>query len=357
MKKFLVILLALLMCLSVVACDTKKKNKDDDDEEETSTEETSCKKALELIEEGKYEEAYKELYAIRSDEEAAKLLQNFKVLHKKEVHTESRDDFVNEHTIEYSYDKNGNVIKRVETSSSEMASISEYVYDYDEDGRIVKITSNSRTQYYDRGESVVEYKYDENGRVTNVGAITYEYDKSGNLKKVSLANEAKVYYYDNNGKLIKKEELQQDEVFGTYTYYYDNERINKVVSVRNTGNGKSNTEYEYTYNENGKLAACKVDDSRDEGGNICFTYDENGNLIKADFEIEADESMAIYGRYTYDSVGNLTSLQERMGTGVEDIKYSDFVYFYLPENKMPEIKDFYDSPDSFLEITPENPIE
>ncbi len=292
-KRFLALLLALIMCLSLAACggdkDSEEEKKDEEKIEQTEKEQEKKKTpadyyndALKYLSENKDNEAYKAFVNAEGYSDSAEYLKKFEGFCSKEITSlkSSPDETLNIRTYEYdeygrvtkstldhkttgnyemdeyTYDKAGNVIEHritPSTSPNEAPDPVTYRYEYDANNNCIK-------------ESFVEYYTDGTDRVTE-----FVYDSSNRLVKKYVPSNAYIgytdsyeYKYDNEGKLVK--EIYTDTYFAKETII------------------------EYSYNENGLLI---------KKGNESFKYDNNGNLIN--HQIGPSDNYADKYTYEYDT--------------------------------------------------------
>lgn len=186
-------------------------------------------------------------------------------------------DITETDTVEYTYDKNGNLIKEsAKYHGNEIPT--ETLYEYNEKGQLLtKTKSGNATHYY----------YDENGYLmgeycfTDPDTIEYAYDENGNIVVMESCDdydtEVYTYEYDSNGNMIK-ETVTYDDSKSVYIYEYD--KKGNLISK---------------YDEDGDLRLSNL-------------YDNNGHLIS---------------EFIYDSYGDVS----------EHATYSDYKVFYCPEKE------------------------
>ncbi len=364
MKKFLLLFFTLTLCMSTVGCYDDENSffrifKSEPEattpigeamnEAENTLISTPYEKALYFIDNGKYEEAYIELYSIRTDEQAAQLLKNFKVVAQTEIYKNSMGD---NYKMEYTYDEKGNLIKTVKSNDTDWLDITDYFYEYDDEGRITRRKISAETKYYEKDDVIVEYEYDANG---NLIVPEFVFDKDGRLiRETQMLTDTIEYTYDANGNLTMRQHKSHDKIGKTFRFDYNN----NVMSSATLKSGDKTSSYDYTYDEKGNFVKCIAQIPNEGEFVLEFEYDANGNKIKSLCEVNDDGNPDTWhGEYTYDAVGNLTSFYEDSYGNVEEITYSDFAYFYIPIKSGPDARPkSYDSPDSMYETTPENPI-
>ena len=197
MKKILsILLLVSMLTICLISCNSK-----------------SYKNAFELIDIGEYHAAYEVFCELGNYKDSQKEVTKFHYLPTKIVVEEeidgvkenrgtitvsfneqnlpsqaiaSTDDGENA-ILNFTYDENGNLIKRVNTDPDGDKSI--YDYTYDEENNLIKAVYTDS----DGDKSIYDYTFDENGNL---------------IKKVytSYAGKKSVYdyTYDENGNLIKE---------------------------------------------------------------------------------------------------------------------------------------------------------
>jgi RHS repeat-associated protein len=169
-----------------------------------------------------------------------------------------------------------------------------YAYDYDSKGNLVSATDK------------LGHKH------------SYVYNSNGTLKTVTDArNNATSYSYDASGHQIK---ITPPAPLKPITFTFDG--VSRMTSMTDGNNRKSSFAYDlmdrvtkityadgssvsYGYDANGNLV-WRQDSG---GGRINFTYDALNRVVK-----ETPPSLGGLLTYTYDSVGNLTSLSDDGGT-------------------------------------------
>lgn len=315
-----------------------------------------------FINEGKFEEAYKLLLTVKSEQKAKDMLKDFLVVFE----TESQYGRGNNGTglideIKTEYDANGNPVKITKLGSSrDIQTVTQM--SYDKDNNLL-----SKDIYYSGAEKPkisIKYTYDENGwlikefhtdRSENSlnleQTFEYVYDSHGNVVEKRTTNffgfEAVevvkyVLKYDEKGRLTEKYNEEEPE-YVTYYSYYDDGTLKKEESggwlkeYDENGNiVKSDTGDEkddYVYNADGKL----LKHTRDDGKSVTvyeYTYDENGYLVKK--TADSDEYGVTTWQYYNDAYGNPEKMALTYDSGNDDgytFHYSGYKYFYRPQKK------------------------
>lgn len=334
MKKFLSVLmiisLVLLIFVSCSVSDSKTEDKDTkdvndvenieniDETPEVDTMDAKYDEACELLEKGDYLAAQK-IFKDMGDDERAKEELGYFYLMPLQISNENGIDQVvfNEQDLpvqksqtstntilnytwsedlrnvkescedsdgysiitDYSYDVNGDMIRKV-TNSGEYTFITDY--NYNENRKLTEIVYTFPDESY-----TTYYTYDENGNITEeVGDslyCEYQYDESGRLIRMyseqAKAPETINYTYDANGN-IKREDINSFGIPSTVDYFYDENR-NVISKVYNSA-GVDSRIYYYSYDENQNLIKEEtVNFGGDDINEISeYTYDENGNLRK-----------------------------------------------------------------------------
>lgn len=284
MKKILLSILAILMCASTLLSCTADNTYDGDDTK-TSKE---YKAAMELIEDGKYEEAYEALLKLEDDENAQKALENFVFGYDKIVLKASGQEMV----LEYEYDKNGNFIKQTAYTNGELTQVNEI--EYNDHGDIAKATT-----------------YLPDGTVDAVITYTYEYDANGNMTQ---------------RKLHRKEADREVESITKY-YYNDKNLLVKEES--------ESVVYENTYDDNGFLVKTSIiyGDSQTPTYVCEYENDSKGNHLKETTYNSAGEVYTTVEN-EYDNKGNLVKLTQTMGSQTQtgEYEYIGLNVFYVEKS-------------------------
>lgn len=229
----------------------------------------------------------------------------------------------------FEYDSKGNITAAIKRDGSR----TEYLYDeysrvtevrysggefigyeYNDRGKLVMINENgskTRLSYDPAGELIsisypdnksLEYTYDENGNMTGIkvtyGGVninyTYAYDSLGRLTSVS---DAVFYEYNADGSLKR-----QTNYTGTYTdYAYESGRLSRITNCK--ADGSVISFFEYSYDEMGNISSVTKND-----GTWSYGYDKLGQLISAT-DPAGDTTL-----YNYDMSGNRTSVITKDGT-------------------------------------------
>jgi len=254
--------------------------------------------------------------------------------------------------IEYTYDNEGNVIKkeRIPKSSTGTSSSDNHrswLYTY-ENGLLME---EKEIQYWNGGEftssSWIAYKYNENGlkiekaeysewegEETKEKQTYYEYDKHNRLSKELFVDDASTdqvwrflsYKYDENGNVLQIAEYHKDspelenieleeDIANRKEYVYDEQ--NRVISEKSYESIlESNTDgkiekvgekisYEitYIYSEDGYNEIIKYPE--DELGNSMLTKEEYQFIYKDDKLVKVTHDGAFYEEYSYDAKGRI----------------------------------------------------
>ena len=242
--------------------------------------------------------------------------------------------------IEYTYDKQGNLVQVKSSLENEKAQYVQYVYD--EQGNKVR-QFTGMTGPLTVTVAAVENAKDDAGKDTfTYGGKTYAVLVTGK-KKSDTIRETK-YVYDTKNRLVS----YTDPEGRTETYTYDcNSNLTKTVdkngnTLKNTYDNKNRltertakekktgkeTVHTYSYNAYGDVAV--QDDTQlvygDVSGQVTkettkltknkdvvknYTYDSNGN--KSTFSIKAGEDTKLSLSYEYDGSSRLISVKDSEG--------------------------------------------
>jgi YD repeat-containing protein len=170
----------------------------------------------------------------------------------KEIEFEDDGETEIEH-FAYEYDASDKLIRKIALENDREADIT--TYQYDSSGNLVKETSvdeeyetETTTYEYSAGKLAKKVVTDDEFETETT---TYEYDASGNLvKETSIDSdertpEVDTYEYDAAGKLVKKTDYSDDGDVEVSTYEYNAD--GKLTAETETENGRSvRTEYTYT---------------------------------------------------------------------------------------------------------------
>ena len=331
MKKIFALLLAVSLCLCLFGCDieettdSEKNDKNEDTTEETTYSEKSEKydEALNLITEGKYEDAYaifEELGDFKdSEEQLAKFhyipvdaiikyvegtyteyiniditLNDMNLI--EQVYVSIGDECAN---FEWEYDENGNVIKIIEDSPNIRNHTEEYVYD--ENGNVVRCIET----YGSGSIQVYEYEYDSNNNQTQKTIIwndgsTSEYNTS--------------YFYDSKGNITEKVETSDlgtdTSVVSTDTYTYIYGTDDRLIKATRTSSSWGTAIMNYSYDAQGNVIQVAERESSDTYTYYLYEYDNNGNIVKI-----SKDGYNKWHEYDFDEHGNMTELRYIYSSG------------------------------------------
>lgn len=199
----------------------------------------------------------------------------------------------------YSYDVYGNLIKTVDKNRNIINN------SYDKQNRLIKTEAKSK----ETGKTTSHtYSYNEYGEVSKQDDTAFEYgDVSGQVTKEVIT--------DKEGQDISK----------TYTYDSDDNRTSFSVAV----GGKTELSLDYEYDAFSRLSIVKRTDEKKNENIAEYSYDEEGNLAaRTTFENGLDIS------YQYDLSNHLIKLENNIKgkTGLESAekrKISSFQASYL----------------------------
>ena len=250
---------------------------------------------------------------------------------------------------DYSYNGIGQLMQKKLTSSQKLTDEESYTYDpfgrmtacENQDCSITNpavVDNGYQLQYsYDKNSNLLGYTLSENQ--TQKSVVSYQYDQNNRLTKATLDGKIFLYQYDQNGNLLQKQgggittqiaynkaNLPVSYQNGTlqsyaYTYALDGNRLTDSETV-------SQVQKSYQYTNRGELSAETVN-----GATTAYTYDSRGNrLTKTGNDTAA---------YLYDLANRMT--KETHATWYEDNSYdhagnlSNVYHFYQSQ----------DNPDSY----------
>ncbi len=232
----------------------------------------------------------------------------------------------------YSYDKNGNIVKKGNFIS---------IYDSTIKDRLVSF--NGVKIEYDSSNPLNPKSYGDN---------TYKFE-GRRLTKLSFSNSYYDYIYNDQGLRIKK----VDDKGNTWDYIYDGDKL--ITEIRRlTKLSFSNSYYDYIYNDQG-LRIKKVDDKGNtwdyiydgdkliteisNKGRLDFLYDENSCLYRfvkdktEKYLYIRDSLQNILGiaymngeiiiKYSYDAWGLIRKIEDSSTSNIGDLdpfRYKDY---------------------------------
>ncbi len=147
----------------------------------------------------------------------------------------TKNELTNDKTYTYVYDKNGNLTKKIHSTTGE---ITTYTWDYE--NRLTSVTKKPNADAEPTSE--VTYKYDALGRRiqknVNDTVTNYVYDGDNILLEFNAQNilEAKYIHSDQVDEVMVMERPRSphtDESFPAQKYYYHHDRLGSVTEVTN----------------------------------------------------------------------------------------------------------------------------
>ena len=245
---------------------------------------------------------------------------NIRNFHYDELDNLDWQDMVHKSTvvspdkINYTHDKNGNVL----TEASFKGDAISYVYDNLNRVTYEKLSGVDQISYtYDQGSygkgqltfadyggnNKKYYNYDIFGRLVNSTttienenfSMDFEYNLSGDVTKIVYPNDWQVIYnYNSVGQV---DEVQLDKGAGPITL---------VENIE--------------YNANGQMTHFE----RSNGVDTTYTYDPDQNYRLTDLETTDGVDMLQDLNYSYDSVGNITQINDDSDTDLAKVVWYDY---------------------------------
>lgn len=264
-------------------------------------------KAMTLIDEGNFTEAYDTLISIVEYKNSKDYLLRFTINCDKKVCTASNGEVT---TCEFTYDDSGNCTKAVEKSSNGYSCI--YEYSYNSEGDCTKVVNPSSENGYS-----VEYIYDNDGNCVKQVYTSSDLDATYE------------YLYDDKGYLIKELCTYSNGITSNIEYTYGNDGY-CIKEVEKFSSGEKTTT-EYTYNKNGGLTKEVSIKSNGEISTKEHRFDNKGGLTKEVFTNSDGENS--FKEQTYDSKGLLT---KEVSTNFDgDVTTYEYTYYGININYTP----------------------
>ena len=241
----------------------------------------------------------------------------------------------NGQTINYNYDKYGNVKELFYNGKLAFSFLSDktgsvmrhkdfvnnrqYDYDYDTTGRLVRQvkTDISKTDAENKFVSAYEYDYDLNNNVTKLASKngdssivhSFTYGKDNLLTEYSSDFSSKVTYtYDGLNRQTKSSVALKTPLDMSYTYY-DSNRGENFTTTKIKEETIAKDTYKYEYDTNGNITDIYKKVNNDWQRLYFYEYDEFNQLITSCDYINQKQY-----RYDYDEAGNiLTETVSRIG--------------------------------------------
>jgi RHS repeat-associated protein len=197
-----------------------------------------------------------------------------------------------EATIGYSYDNDGNLLSRTDSSGT-----TSYVYD-----GLNRLTSETPPD----GQTDT-YTYDPASNLTELtdwgGAVSYEYDKANQLTSIFDPGASKPFAalaYDADGNLLSTTYTSGASDVNTYNSL---DQLTKTTDTyKTTGGSVAHLSYAYTF------AGGLQHTMTDQAGNVStYSYDALNRLTEAKTQSSGGTTTADY-QYTLDPAGNIDKL-------------------------------------------------
>ena len=272
------------------------------DDANTDELETNYNNAKQLINDGKYMDAYLALQECRNYKDTEELLDKFTVEYSELSDTVYK---ISKDTGELYKTKNSKSKYIFSQGGVRLHSILIHSYSYDLDGIILQ---KNKSALDDRGNIIVTTTYDQDGNIKK--NKEYEYDDKNNLT-------LKTYY--ENGKIIERHEYEYDDKLNKTLYRY----------TSNNTNPKYTTEYTYEYEHHitgikthyrvitsdASEKNYKYENQFDDRGNLILStiYDPDGKVYlisEQEFEYDENDNKTKYIYTVYDSSNNITQQEE-----------------------------------------------
>lgn len=401
MKKLIsLFLLICLVCLCLISCndsttDTATPNTPNSSNSSNSSHSNSSpsdpeekdlgaeyQKALSLIGEGNYKDAYAIFKALGNYEDAETQLAYFHHVPVSSVSKERSDRstedletvystelllnekhlpvaFLNffwgdEYRTAYVYDENDNMIQ--ETQYYPDGSVqATFQYTYNDQRQLIQkehtdeAGNRTKTEFFYHDDGLLSYELSEDsyGMTTETN---YTYDDNGLLITVNYADSdgysnVSTYTYDDNGTLLCVTYSSSSDYWEqiNYTYNADGLLIKEIYQVKQQFDDFEESVYTleivYTYDA-GMLVKESHTDSDGSMQETKYTYDEQGNL-KQELFTSSDGFTDQYD-YTYDEYGNVIKETNIDSDGYEATTEITYSLVYIPHELSEQILTLFD---------------
>lgn len=224
----------------------------------------------------------------------------------------------------YTYDKNGNVLSKVDPKSQTTN------YSYDALNRLLQenFTSKTGIEYaltYDQGSGqlgrlthvvgsdglVTDYTYDKQGKPLTVTrtidgtsyVLTYAYDWNGNVTSITYPEGERVdYLYNAAGQINQVNKVKN----GVTTVLAQGVTYSPLGQITHLQRGNNvTTDYTYDANQSYRLTRLRTVSGSVVLQDIAYTYDANGNILT--LVDTSQTALAKSVTYIYDDLNRLTS--------------------------------------------------
>lgn len=203
----------------------------------------------------------------------------------------------NTYRLDHTYDALGNKTELLQTDLRDNSTASRNSYVYDANGRLLSESYEGRNGYI---MYTIVYSYDDRGFLKE--AVDLDYNDDG----TTTESEKSIYTCDDNGKILTCEEYIIDNGWDkpgqwcTFVCSYDDQGrlISNVWNKVGNGSRVNDSQY-YTYDAQGRLSSFKrVKFNGDTDSELVYTYDETGRLAKTSDSITGWENTLHYTEIT-----------------------------------------------------------
>ncbi len=251
----------------------------------------------------------------------------------------------------YAYDDAGNLIQ---TTSPKGDTV---MYSYDDLNRVMAefypTLKDPKVSYlYDSGINGIgklyatfisgantNYSYNSNGAITTENKIidnvtyptSYTYDRLGNVLTITYPDKSQVRYSYDNAGLLDKIERKEDDLFTDVVSNFDYSPMGQVTNQVNANGTITTNSYDatklyrlvntktlnssqiklqdisYTYDSVGNITSVVDASNTDNSKNVSYTYDDLNRLLSATASNVATGRTPYAQTFSYDAVGNILS--------------------------------------------------
>ena len=181
-----------------------------------------------------------------------------------------------------------------------------YNYKYDSNGSIAKVISNNYIEKfgYDINKRLIDYKY-------NDFKAHYEYDNVDNITKAKYKLNDAIH---NIGYTLNKDDLPTKTIIDSTEFNYNYDELGRLSS----SNINDSLVTEYNYVSNGNRTSTLTESMKVNNNKYTYKYDKLGNIIEIYF------NDVLESKYNYDEYNQLISEESYLNNQKTMYNYDNF---------------------------------